>query len=109
MKLIIKRSKWCRGNKNLSTEGDSMLLTDEGTMCCLGFLALECGLARDEIENVSEPKELSGAAKQKWPKHTDLVSQLIIANDATRLSEVARENKIKRLMAQAGVEVIFKK
>lgn len=54
MQLVIDRTKWARGGIN----GSSMLLNDEGNMCCLGFAAIAVGLSEDDIIDVGEFEEL---------------------------------------------------
>ena len=50
MKLLIDRLRWARGGNN----GNAALLNEDGNMCCLGFLAIEMGLTRDDIDGVGD-------------------------------------------------------
>lgn len=52
--LTINRNRWFRGR---GSDG-SQLLTDEGQMCCLGFLARACGIPANEILDRATPEEL---------------------------------------------------
>ncbi len=55
-KLTIDESRWACGSLN---NGTSALLNSRGSMCCLGFLAVDSGFTRDEIGGILTP---SGAA-----------------------------------------------
>jgi hypothetical protein len=52
LNLVIDRAKWERG------QGNGALLRD-GKMCCLGFLARECGLGAKTISGVGVPSDFS--------------------------------------------------
>lgn len=58
-KLVIDRAKWGKG----------LLLTDDGKMCCLGFLCKAAGLEDDDIIGRGYPKDagkgLNGGLKEK--------------------------------------------
>lgn len=75
--LTIDRTKWRRGGPGEQDAeakakgsyeahtyalnrrfGQTMLLNNKGLMCCLGFDALACGLAPEDIENVGEPSDI---------------------------------------------------
>jgi hypothetical protein len=50
IKVVIDRSKWRTGGDNgylLTGKGETMLLNDEGYMCCLGFV---CKAANPELD-----------------------------------------------------------
>lgn len=50
VKVVIDRSKWRTGGNNgrfITGKGETMLLNDEGYMCCLGFV---CKTANPELD-----------------------------------------------------------
>ena len=134
MKLVIDREKWARGN------GMSRLLFDKscgdisGTMCCLGFLALECGFKKKNISmkytfrelNKNHPKISKRLPEELQPiktkdkrndKHfwesSDMAAQLMSLNDSRdhykgkKITEKMREYKLKRKFKSIGIEVTF--
>ena len=124
-KLVIDRKKWLRG------QGAGTLLVTEdwrdarepdifpvGNMCCLGFECLRHGVSEDELGGETFPKNLSKRERVKLPAwlgqidtNGDHIDETVVVlarvNDATDLSEGARELEITRLFATQGVEVEF--
>lgn len=115
MKLTIKRSKWYRGNG----EVESMLLNENGKMCCLGFLAIKCNLKKKEIRWQPSPIDVfrDGAqfTSNTFAKLIDegkyfnspISVQLMSANDDAYIKGSKRESLIKKLMGKIGVDVRF--
>lgn len=116
MRLVIDRDRWSRGGLN----GPVRMLNASGCMCCLGFLARECGYEESEMADRGGPvavRMLTG--RDLFPPTLQVgeqggpVDDLIITNDRIydddghRMTERDRESEITRLMAQAGVEVEF--
>ena len=58
--MVINRSKWVSApcDDNCAYKGDSMLLNENGNMCCLGFLSLKRGLKKKEIDGCCSPKDV---------------------------------------------------
>lgn len=112
-KLKIDRAIWCRGNINLSSSGESQLLTDNGTMCCLGFVGVACGIKEKDLFDVADPFDLTGKAKKIWPTDDDnyhagdILNDLLYENDNPNITEKKREVRIINLMKRAGVKVTF--
>lgn len=114
----IDREFWFRGNPVRPNKHSSSLLdSDEGTLCCLGFYSLACGYKREEILNVSWPSELPRnhpmQDKIEWlinPEDDfgDMPEHIIgNINDNTKLSGEEREQAIKNSFANQGITVNF--
>ncbi len=101
-------------------------------MCCLGFLALECGATKEDIHNTRVPDDIGGRWNSPIPPtrekffelfkevETSHISKLMVTNDHVIgapgdegpygievTSEEDREAKLKELFAKAGIEVEF--
>jgi hypothetical protein len=129
MDLVIDRAKWGRG------EGYGALLRD-GKMCCLGFLARECGLGAKTIKGVRAPSDFSryiddetsipckvrrhqeiwnavlGKIKPRAPfkgasEGSDVEGILVIINDSEDLTPARRERLLTKEFAKIGVKVTF--
>lgn len=118
MNLIINRRKWLRGKPHESY----LLHATNNKMCCLGFLAKQCGYSDDEICGVTSPAGLKyrmfiEAMENKFPKtilnkdfeNTDITGILMDINDKKRknFTLAKREKKIKELFKKAGIKVKF--
>ena len=118
MKLEIDRSKWLRGEGGVNSK---LLRYSDGKMCCLGFLALECGFEDDEIRNRSNPSELNcspGQAGFGWlvkeiyvgPRGWDTSragEEAIDINDNEKLTQDQRERMLADLFEDNGIELSF--
>jgi hypothetical protein len=109
MKLIIDRNKWLRGEGD---EDSYLLRSSDGKMCCLGFLAKECGHADCEISDVCAPPKI----RNRKSKMNDLVegslpsglcSELMMENDDQGKSDSYREMFIKEKLSELDIEVEF--
>ncbi len=131
-KLIIRENKWVHGgNDNDSKQrksrrkGESALLNNKGNMCCLGHLAKSCGLYNYEIKNVYTPgtfgydlnhkdstlEKINNSVFKKLifsGGDSKVCKELIAANDAYDINITQRKYKIKKLMKEIGVDVVFK-
>jgi hypothetical protein len=127
MKFTVVESKWLRGGHGGDgiTPTPSQLLDQHGQMCCMGFLALACGVPREALEEScywSSSRVLEHSTKlpdQLLPpgpeSHGKLAQKIYDTNDATRdpddgygpLTEETRKAKLTALFAQAGIEVEF--
>lgn len=59
-KIVIDRAKWRTGAKNPNVAtglGDTLLLNDQGYMCCLGFICKAAGVPDDRLKT-GEPGDL---------------------------------------------------
>ena len=109
MELMIDRLRWLRGE----TDKDSYLLrASDNKMCCLGFLALQCGYTLEDITDSETPLLADG--NNKFPdsiveddEHTEVCCALMRINDDGKLKEYEREPKLKTLFKQADILVKF--
>lgn len=130
MKLEINRARWGRGYED---EG-YLLHQDTKKMCCLGFLARNCGLPPEVISGVGAPSDLgekkfknperqavwdalqAPLRKPRWavseehdannPAHS-MEIVLIRINDSPWLPEAKREKLLTKEFKRIGVEVSF--
>lgn len=61
MQFTLDVSKWRCGfeSENKLGDGNTMLLNDEGYMCCLGQFSQQCGVLQDDLLYACMPDELS--------------------------------------------------
>ena len=105
-KLVIDRSKWRCHNHGL---GATLLLNQEGFMCCLGQVSKQLGASDEQIRwhaspcksKFQHPLLVDGVADTK------LSNKAIEINDAEYYDDVSREQKLVELFADAGVEIVF--
>lgn len=116
IKFTVRRKNWLRG------KGDALLLNENGSMCCLGFLGRACGLKKKDMLELGTPEDVDIEEPDKgtqFPysivdKHdyfmgnTGLCYEIIDVNDAPNLSSKEREQKLTKLFAEGGIEVTFK-
>lgn len=134
MDFVIDRTKWrCGGHRYTPqhTEarglGDTLLLNGEGYMCCLGHVALQCGLASRAILNLgnyddfmsstwydAEFEQLSGALvgdatddDARRRALNDFQMKAISINDDRSLSDSEREEALIELFASRGHSIRF--
>ena len=109
MKLTIDRSRWLRGE---TAEKSYLCRPRDKKMCCLGFLALQCGYTLEDITDSETPLLANG--NNKFPdsivegdEHTEVCCALMRINDDGKLKEYERESKLKTLFKQADILVEF--
>lgn len=109
--FTINRKKWLRGE---GSEYSSLLRTEDGKMCCLGFLGLACGGTKKQIESCDSP---AGTYGPKWPSallHPDTgldsttCEELMKVNDNEDLTDTERESRLKKIFKEIGIKVVFK-
>ena len=114
---------WLRGQKDGSGEAkDSILMNNQGNMCCLGFLGKTCGYRDEQLEYRSDPGALlreKNVDADLWPHsivdrdqnnqlgYTNLCSRIIAMNDDDEIDDNIREQNLKELFSEAGLEVEF--
>lgn len=114
LKLIIERSKWLRGGNG----EDSLLRSPEsGKMCCLGFLALQCGYSTKDINGIATPESIGKKSKfipglveynhYNTLGNTNLCNKLMYINDAYRITESQREKRLTTWFKYLEVDVSF--
>lgn len=129
MKLTIDRERWGRGDPR----GGKLHRECDGTMCCLGFFLLACGVEQERLTELGEPSDLAngGFTKEDWPvaaafllrhvadrdpeydidfsywEQEPITTELMCVNDDTCIEEEQRERTIAELFAKHGIEVAF--
>jgi hypothetical protein len=107
-KLVIDRAKWGKG---------VLLNKDDGTMCCLGFASLACGVP------VAKLNYLNGTNKgfpdhewdiPEWMKNgnhdgapASARRQAVLINDSHTLTNAEKEEQLIKLFAAQGTELSF--
>lgn len=110
LKLVIKRSKWLRGD-----DSESYLLREsDNKMCCLGFLARKCGLAPKEIRGHMTPEDTYStkfptSIVDKSTANTRTCGTLMTINDDPDLTDAERERKLTALFKRIKIGVRFVK
>lgn len=109
LKLIIKRSKWLRGEDNWKSY---LLRKDDKKMCCLGFLALKSGHTNKEVLNIQIPSEIQ--KDNKFPHNiikngrcTKTCFSLMGVNDDGNIDEAKREYKLTKLFKRINIRAQF--
>ena len=96
--LVIDRTKWYRGQG----DKESRLLRQDGSMCCLGFDALACGLEPDAIVNRSFPDHVAGPQDYHDARTFRVTREIARINDTTALTDAEREAQLIPLLKQIG-------
>lgn len=113
-KLIIDRSKW---NTGYRLENESFLLSSNGNMCCLGFLARQCGASDSQMRLEAYPNHVR---LFNWPENVNALFEnsnyrltvkdsyyswqevFTILNDIKNIKHEVRESWIK-----TGFKILF--
>ena len=106
-KLVINVKRWLHGGKSLS-----VLRNESGSMCCLGFLARDCGANVSDILNQPSPEETS---ELNWPKgmldnfnnNSFLAYDMMETNDSP-ISLAQKKSQLKKLFLEIGYRLTFK-
>lgn len=113
-KLVIDRAKWGMGlllrrNPNRSVD-----------MCCLGFLALACGVNPDEIEFEQGPADVPNV---DWPAaflkrrssrsdkeliNSEITNSAINVNDSSEITWKEKELLLVPIFKEAGIKLSFR-
>jgi len=111
--LKISRSKWRTGGggRNKTGRGQTMLLNNEGYMCCLGFRCNQLGIPKKDLLDKMQPSYLRG-----W-EIPDLITtrqddsafcgKAMEINDSPELTAREREKQLIAHFAKKGTTVIF--
>jgi len=108
--FVVQRSKWLRGR-----DQHAFLLNGNGYMCCLGFVALQSGLAEHDIAGRLLPSELGHDVAQlvvnllvdTWSEDTDLSIDASAINDDDAIDDAEREAQLTVLFAEHGFALRF--
>lgn len=121
MKFTVDRKTWYRGYGS----DNSKLLLENGMMCCLGHISLQCGLTERQILHRTTPYRAitnDGFLGQKvfnvpvgfdWllndshDSTSEIAGEMMNVNDSIELSEEIREKRLIELAAKAGHELEF--
>lgn len=121
-RFVVKRDKWLRGDDGKT----STLLDRGGCMCCLGFVATQCGVPADSILEEADPSMLDADTAKTVPllaeiydqdeedgyayervRNSKLSNDAIEVNDDSRLTDAERERHLSELFAAHGYEMVF--
>lgn len=116
MDFTIDRTKWYRGHGS----SESRLLRNDGMMCCLGQVSLQCGYTPEDILDIASPggvfKEHNYEANPAFSWLTDstnefldskLAGQAMLVNDEECLDDETREASLVSIFAEAGHTLTF--
>lgn len=111
----IDRRFWGQGK-----DSPSLLLGEEGKMCCLGFYARACGYGEAEIYDKNMPSDLRTKEQLDWLQDTmrvktnaysdtqeNYLAQINDGNTKHYNSRAKREKRIAEIFAKNGIEVSF--
>jgi hypothetical protein len=105
----VNRKTWARGNK--VPDDNQSLLNQNGTRCCLGFLAKKCDVPDTSIEEVGMPYDLDSDEYMMFPHvedaHYSIWNKFANINDDKVLSEEEREEKLRQLAKENGFRFRF--
>ena len=111
MEFVVSRKTWFRGHGS----DESKLLRTDGTRCCIGFVAEQCGIPDEIIKNVADvgnviiaDEDLNERWADKFPSwmRTMQIVDAYRLNDADS-SEQYRESQLKELFAKHGDSIEF--
>lgn len=106
--LIIDRSKWRTAT---SGRGDTMLLNDEGYMCCLGFRCHQMGIPEEDLLDISHPEDVFDwnipDLVKKRGGDTAFTTSAININDDKCLTSKEREQELIEHFATKDIIVEF--
>ena len=114
MTWTIERSKWLRG----STQ-NSMLLRDDGKMCCIGQVCRQLGLPDFKILDKYDvafligdlpPEELSplvSLMEEEMQAENDWVAEAYRINDRPTIDDATRERELTALARANGHDFVF--
>jgi hypothetical protein len=126
--LIIDRSKWRTGGdideKYQTGEGETRLLNAQGYMCCLGFYLKDVAKLNKMIlieqaaprwfiglkeiyDNNDDVKLLVRKINDDYYLNSDFCQSAIHVNDDVNLPSDEREETLKTMFLEKGVEVSF--
>lgn len=108
MHFVVERAKWMRGR------GDGtgrMMSAIDGSMCCLGFCALQLGASADQIRGKMTPS----SAMLLFPELVDsdgtnnsFSAKAWDINDRSTIGDLERERQLIALFERHGHTIEFK-
>ena len=103
--VVITRKLW--GKKKLRR-------TEDGKMCCLGFLCRSYGLSNEDITGRGMPGSLytdSRSLLPEWLLQSDAFSdarKAAFINDKATLTMAEKEELLKPLFLKHGIKLVFR-
>lgn len=115
--FVIQRSTWYRGQNALDSY---LLIPKTGMMCCLGSIALQCGMTAQQISRQRSPGALAQNGVQPAAfaplqtkgvcaesSNTRIANQMTETNDNPDITDATREAELTRLAATIGWDLTF--
>lgn len=102
-KVVIDRSKWLNAYTRY-TLGPSLMLDQNGNMCCLGFVCAAEGVDEPKMLNCITPRFVvnSPPALAKLENLTNLACTAMKYNDDSSLSKSGREKALIQIFVAEG-------
>jgi len=108
MKFKIDRRRWLRGE---GAENSRLLRVSDGKMCCLGQVALQCGVREHEIAWQETPDGIRPGSKNgmpEWIRYTTIdCEEAMSINDSKRRKPELREKALIKLFKKNGDALTF--
>ena len=113
MKFIIDRSKWLRGE---GADPSRLLRVDDGKMCCLGQVAVQCGIHPEDLEDKPAPSDLNRTELFRLPEwllssgksfDSNDCTEAMRINDQRAITDEERERRLIALFAKHNTELQF--
>jgi hypothetical protein len=99
----VKKSKWYRGKSY-----DSMLLLQNGNMCCIGFLARACKIKPVNIRGILTLDKVKGIEKNKLAsRFINCINDAYCINDSAELTDYSRIIQLRKIGERVGIKFIF--
>jgi hypothetical protein len=116
--FVINRQQWIRGeDEPVKT---TRLWTSHNRGCCLGHVALQCGMAKDRLLDLSEPFEVVERGSDAVDiidllidrdtgcyGNSDLAGAAMTINDSKHIDDAKRESRLVDLFASHGYAIEF--
>lgn len=106
MKFVVDTKTWLQGEGHYRSK---LLRASDGKMCCLGFLALACGIPAENIKNKSSLAEIKywQNLSVKLFVNNNLEEIEEVNDDERILSKEKRQTKLTELFSKIEIEIIF--
>ncbi len=110
LNVVVKRSEWLRGENRSNSY---LLRSDDGKMCCLGFVARTLGATAQDIMDRRTPMTVDSI---EWPdpqynqriiEQFSATVQMMDINDAQTMDETEREQRLSALAEAIGIHFTF--
>ena len=118
IKVTINRARWRTGlhSVNQTGTGETLLLNDEGYMCCLGFICAASGVPAVRLYDKVIPCNLPKSLKNTLPGLKYLLSEnpnVSLASKATKINDDRsttsheKEQKLLELFKNSEFDIEF--